>query len=53
MPRETAINVRLSFQEKEAIEAKAERDTLPLAEWLRLLALADDAKVDRPVKVRP
>ena len=39
MPKETQIQLRLSYRDKKALEAQANRERLPLATWIRQLAL--------------
>jgi hypothetical protein len=51
MPKETQIQIRLSYEEKKALEAQAERDRLPLALWIRRLALEEAEKGARAAGV--
>ena len=44
MSKETQIQLRLSYKEKKALEAQAERERLPLATWIRQLALKEAAR---------
>jgi len=39
MPRETAVTIRMSFEEKETLKAIAKAEGLPLSEFLRDVAL--------------
>jgi predicted HicB family RNase H-like nuclease len=41
MPRETQVQIRVSKEEKEAMEARARSERLSLTAWLRRLALLD------------
>lgn len=39
MPRETQINIRVSFEEKRRLEEQAKREHEHLAEWMRRVLL--------------
>lgn len=47
MPKETQVQIRLSYEEKAALEAQAERDRMPLALWIRRLALEEAARGEK------